>query len=177
MVASEGYKDFVTGLQKDLSQSLSDRPRVADEAYFTGKIMDIDGDTVEVTPQMAKQIYKYLLKNVYTDDNDHVAQAYHNAVKEGTVAPLPEALQPYKEQIFQLIESLYCDAKLPQPENGRSVKTNPLNDNFNRKEFKALWHRINRKAAYSVHFDRPGSRWIYFLLLLELKSNFLEIWN
>ena len=153
VVASESYKDFVTGLQKDISQSLSDRPRVADEAYFTGKIMDIDGDTVEVTPQMAKQIYKYLLKNDYTDDNDHVAQAYHDAVKEGMVAPLLEVLQPYKKQIFQLIESLYSDAKLPQPENERGAKTNPLNDNFNRKEFKELWNRINRKAAYSVHFD------------------------
>ncbi|MBU1121607.1 MAG: DEAD/DEAH box helicase family protein, partial [Candidatus Omnitrophica bacterium] len=35
VVASESYKDFVAGLQKDISESLSERPRVADEAYFT----------------------------------------------------------------------------------------------------------------------------------------------
>ena len=39
VVASESYKDFVTALQKDISESLSERPRVADEAYFTGKIL------------------------------------------------------------------------------------------------------------------------------------------
>lgn len=153
VVASESYKDFVTALQKDISESLSERPRVADKAYFTGKVMSIDGGTVEVTPQMARQIYKYLLKNDYTDDNDHVAQAYHDAVKNKTLVPLPEDLQPYKDQILQLIESVYSDVQLPQIENDRGVKTNPLNANFEKKEFKELWNRINRKAAYSVHFD------------------------
>ena len=151
VVASESYRDFVSALQKDISKSLSERPRVADEAYFTGKVMSVAGQTVEVTPQMAKQIYKYLLKNDYTDDNDHIAQAYLDALKEDTLAPLPEALQPYKDQILQLIESVYTDAKLPQIENDRGAKTNPLNANFEKKEFKELWNRINRKAAYSVH--------------------------
>jgi type III restriction enzyme len=32
-------------------------------------------------------------------------------------------------------------------------KKNPLNANFDKQEFKALWSRINRKAAYSVAFD------------------------
>lgn len=153
VVASESYKDFVSALQKDISAALSERPRVADEAYFTGKVMHVDGETVEVTPKMAKQIYKYLLKNDFTDDNDHVAQAYHDAVKNETLAPLPESLQPFKKHVFQLIESLYSDAKLPEIENGRGPKTNSLNANFEKKEFKELWNRINRKAAYSVHFD------------------------
>ena len=153
VVASESYKDFVTALQRDISDSLSERPRIADEAYFTGKILPIDGGNVEVTPLMGKQIYKYLLKNDYTDDNDHIAQEYHEAVKNDSLAPLPAELQPYKEQVLQLIDSVYSDAKIPMPENDRGAKTNPLNANFEKKEFKELWNRINRKAAYSVHFD------------------------
>jgi len=153
VVASESYKDFVTGLQKDISESLSERPRVADEAYFKGKVINVDGTHVEVTQQMARQIYKYLLKNDYTDDNDKIAQEYHDAVKNEELAPLPVELQPYTDQVFQLIESVYSDAKLPQIEDDRGAKTNPLNTNFERKEFKELWNRINRKAAYSVHFD------------------------
>lgn len=153
VVASESYKDFVTALQLDISESLSERPRIADEAYFTGKILPIDGNIVEVTPQMAKQIYKYLLKNDYTDDNDHIAQEYHDAIKNEMLAPLPEDLQPYKEQVYQLIDSVYSDAKLPQVDNDRVAKTNPLNTNFEKNEFKELWNRINRKAVYSVHFD------------------------
>lgn len=153
VVASESYKNFVAGLQKDISDSLSERPRIADEAYFTGKIFSVDGVNVEVTPKMAKQIYKYLLKNDYTDDNDYLSQAYHDAIKNETLAPLPEELKPYAAQVFQLIDSIYSDAKLPQIENDRGNKTNSLNINFEKREFKELWNRINRKAIYTVHFD------------------------
>ncbi len=154
VVASESYKDFVTGLQADISSSLSERPRVADESFFTGKrLQTADGQSVDVTPAMAKQIYKYLLKNDYTDDNDRISSIYFDAVKNETLAPLPPELHEYCDQIYRLIDSVYSDAKLPAIENDRGAKTNPLNDNFNRKEFKELWNRINRKAVYSVHFN------------------------
>ncbi|MGB5157162.1 MAG: DEAD/DEAH box helicase family protein [Desulfobacterales bacterium] len=153
VVASESYKDFVSGLQKDISISLSDRPHVADEAFFTGKTLQTETGPVEVTAQMAKQIYKYLLKNDYTDDNDNISNQYIDAVKNESLAPLPDDLKPFKDRIFKLIDSVYSDAKLPQIENDRGAKTNLLNDNFNKKEFKELWSRINNKAAYTVYFD------------------------
>jgi len=154
VVASESYKDFTAGLQKEISESLSDRPRKADEAYFTGKIIKTEeGATVAITPQMAKQIYKYLLKNDYTDDNDGIAAAYHEAKKNNTLAPLPPELAPYAGQVMQLIESVFSDAALPAPEDDRKGKPNPLNANIDKAEFKALWERINQKAAYTVHFD------------------------
>ena len=43
VVTSESYTDFVKALQKDISESLSARPRVANEAYFTGKVMKTAG--------------------------------------------------------------------------------------------------------------------------------------
>ena len=153
VIASESYKDFVTGLQRDISDSLSMRPRIADEKYFTGKILKTDTGTLEVTPQMARHIYKYLLKNDYTDDNDNISQEYHDAVKNQTLAALPDDLQQYREQIFQLIDSVYSGAQVLEIENDRGAKTNPLNSNFEKKEFQELWKRINKKAAYSVHFD------------------------
>ena len=39
VVTSESYTEFVTGLQRDISESLSERPRIADEKYFTGKVL------------------------------------------------------------------------------------------------------------------------------------------
>ena len=154
VVASESYKDFTAGLQKEISESLSARPRKADEAYFTGKVLKTaDGVEVTVTPQLAKQIYKYLLKNDYTDDNDSITAAYHEAKKSETLAPLPPELAPYAPQIVQLIDSVFSDAALPSIEDGRKAKPNLLNKNLDKTEFKALWERINRKAAYTVHFD------------------------
>ena len=155
VVASESYKDFVTALQRDISEGLSERPRVADEAYFTGKVLKTLAGDVDVTPQLAKQIYKYLLKNDYTDDKDRIADAYHEAKKEGTLAALPPELTAHAEAVFALINSVFSDAQLPSIGDDRKAKTNPLNANFEKAEFKALWNRINRKAAYKVHFETP----------------------
>ena len=155
VVASESYKDFVTALQRDMSEGLSERPRVADESYFTGKVLKTAAGDVEVTPQLAKQIYKYLLKNDYTDDKDRIADAYHEAKKEGTLAALPPDLAAHAEAVFALIDTVFSDTKLPLPEDDRKAKTNPLNANFEKAEFKALWNRINHKAAYTVDFNTP----------------------
>ena len=153
VVTSESYKDFVTALQRDISDSLSERPRIANEEYFTGKVFKTATGDVVVVPQIAKQIYKYLLKNDYTDDSDKITQAYHDAKTEGKLADLPAELLPYTEQVFQLIDSVFSDVQLLLPENDRGAKPNLPNENFKRKEFKALWNRINRKAAYGVQFD------------------------
>ena len=153
VVASESYKDFVSALQKDISESLSARPRVADEKYFTGKVLQTSGGDVEVTPQLAKQIYRYLAKHDYTDDGDQITQAYHEAKREEQLAELPAELQPYAEQVFQLIDSVFSAAQMPEIGNDRKAKLNPLNANFEKKEFQALWNKINRKAAYTVHFE------------------------
>ena len=153
VVASESYKDFVAALQKDISESLSARPRVADEAYFTSKVLKTPTGDVEVTPLLAKQIYKYLLKNDYTDDADRITVAYHEARKDGALAALPSELQAYADQVFQLIDSVFSESQLPDIGDDRRPKKNPLNENFEKQEFKALWSRINRKAAYSVEFD------------------------
>lgn len=153
VVASESYKDFVAALQKDISESLSARPRVADEAYFTGKVLKTATGDVEVTPLLAKQIYRYLVKHDYTDEADRISGAYHEAKKDGALAALPPELAPHSEQVFALIDSVFSESQLPDIGDDRKPKKNPLNANFEKKEFKELWNRINRKAAYSVHFD------------------------
>ena len=153
VVASESYKDFVGNLQREISDSLSARPRKADEAYFTGKVITTEAGTVEITPVMAKQIYKYLLKNDYTDDADRVTEPYHEAKAYGKLAELPPDLIPYTPQIIELIDSVFSESQIIQPEDGRRTKTLLPNANFEKQAFKALWNRINQKAVYRVAFD------------------------
>jgi type III restriction enzyme len=153
VVASESYKDFVLALQKDISASLSARPRKADETYFTGKVLKTPTGDVPVTPQLAKLIERYLVKNDYTDANDQVTVDYHEAKKEGKLASLPPELARHAEEVFQLIETVFSASQLPAIDDERKAKVNPLNGNFHKKEFQELWNRINRKAAYTVHFE------------------------
>ncbi len=154
VVANESYNDFVAGLQKDISEALSARPRFASVAYFTGKELKTEsGDKIEVTAEMAESIKDFLVRNNYVDSKNRIVQDYQNAVKDGSIASLSDDLQPYSKQIFNLINSVYDGSQMPDYENDRNPKDNPLNDNFNKKEFKKLWNKINKKASYTVHFD------------------------
>lgn len=156
VVANESYEDFVKGLQSDIQASLSARPREANEAYFTSKVLagaGPDGTDLTVTPNMARQIDFYLIQNGYKDLENRISDAYHQAKKEGALAELPEELKSHAEQVFQLVDSVFSEGALPVPEDGRCVKANVLNDNFHKKEFQDLWHKINRRAAYTVSFD------------------------
>ncbi|NLB54522.1 MAG: restriction endonuclease subunit R, partial [Lentisphaerae bacterium] len=153
VVSSESYTDFVSNLQREISESLSARPRLANEAYFVGKTISSETGKFLVTPAMAKQIYRYLLKNDITDDDDKITENNHNAKAEGNLAKLPEELVPHSEQLFALIDSVFSESQLPDVKDDRKPKTNPLNSNFEKKEFQELWRRINKKAIYRVDFD------------------------
>ncbi|MBN2040492.1 MAG: DEAD/DEAH box helicase family protein [Spirochaetes bacterium] len=154
VVASESYMDFVSGLQTDIYESLSERSRFANIEYFNEKFIKHNDEWIQIDSVMANHIYKYLVKNGYVeDDADNISDKYHEAKKEGTLAELPEDLKQYKEQIFELIDSVFTYSQLILPEDERKTRNNPLNDNFNKKEFKELWNRINKKAIYTVKFD------------------------
>jgi type III restriction enzyme len=153
VVASESYKDFVSALQRDISESLSARPRVADKAYFTGKVLNTPSGAVTVSDDQATDIEFYLIQNGYVDKKRNVTEKYHQAKKDGTLEALPDELLPHAEQVFQLIDSVFSDSQMFEISDDRRPKKNPLNSNFDKQEFKELWNRINRKAAYSVDFD------------------------
>lgn len=153
VVASESYKDFVTALQKDISESLSARPRVADKAYFTGKMLNTKEGSITVSEDQATDIEFYLIQNGYVDKKRNITEKYHQAKTDGTLEALPDELHPYAEQIFQLIDSVFSESQLMQIDDGRKPKRLQTNANFEKQEFKALWGRINRKATYSVLFD------------------------
>ena len=153
VVANESYEDFVKGFQKELREGLASRPRKANEDYFIGKVLFVGDEEVTIDVAMAKTLYRYLLKNDYTDDDDHVTVEYHRARKDEELTALPKALAPYATQVFDLVDSVFSDAVGPEIGNDRKGQINNLNDNFHKKEFQALWGRINKKAVYKVEFD------------------------
>ncbi|TQR71203.1 DEAD/DEAH box helicase [Acinetobacter sp. RF15A] len=156
VVTNESYKEFVSNLQSEILNTIQNRPTQATPDYFKGKIFKLsDGSSVEVTELMAKQINKHLSKHDYIDDNDQLTSKYHEAKEQGTLAELPENLVAYSEQIHKLIDGLFDPKALEgMTDNGNKKLTNTINQtNLERKEFQALWSRINRKAVYQIHLD------------------------
>lgn len=156
VIASESYKTFVTDLQSDIKTVLYDRPTVATKEYFKGKYVKVDGVPTLIDDSTANKIYKYLIKNDYIDDDDKVTDSYRQDIKSGTVAEFPDELKPMADGIHTLIQAVYDDSVLKDmftDGHETKVKDNPLNENFAKKEFQALWKQINHKYAYTVEFD------------------------
>ena len=156
VVASESYKTFVTDLQSDIKTVLYDRPTVATSEYFKGKYIKVDDVPTLIDDETANAIEFYLIQNGYVDMKRKVTDKYRQEIKSGTVAELPDELKPMAEGIHTLIQSVYDDSILQDmftDGHETKVKDNPLNDNFAKKEFQALWREINHKYAYTVEFD------------------------
>ena len=156
VIASESYKGFVADLQSDIKTVLYDRPTAATSEYFKGKYVKVDGTLTLIDSSIADVIEFYLISNGYVDMKRKVTDKYRADVKMGTVAPLPEEIQPMAEGIHTLIQAVYDDSVLKDmfsDGHETKVKENPLNENFAKAEFQALWKQINHKYAYTVEFD------------------------
>lgn len=156
VIASDGYKDFVSSLQDGIRADLYERPTKASAEYFIGKTLHINGTDFTVTEKQGRDIYRYLIKNDYIDDDDHVTDEYRIDLANNALAPVPESCREISEGVHALIQGIFDESALDRMiSNGNNTKTpnNDLNENFYKKEFQALWGIINHKYAYTVEFD------------------------
>ena len=156
VVASESYRNFVGALQTDIKTVLYDRPTTATSEYFTGKYIKVNDVPTMIDKTTADAIEFYLISNGYVDMKRKVTDKYRIDVRMGTIAPLPAELAPMNDGIQTLIQSVYDDSVLDDmfsDGHESAIKENPLNDNYSKKEFQALWKQINHKYAYTVSFD------------------------
>ena len=154
VVTDESYTDFVAGLQKEISESLAARPRKATPEYFARKIVeDVATGTIHtISSDEAKQLQYWLTVNSFIDYEQHLTDKWLDRAELPEMPELPASLQPYFYQVAELVDALHIAA--PEITDDRKPKRIPLNEaNFAKKEFQALWGRINHKAVYQVEFD------------------------
>lgn len=156
VIASEGYSQFVSDLQKGIREDLYDRPAKASAEYFIGKTIVLDGKEITIAGNQGRDIYRYLIKNDYIDNDDKVTDSYRADKENNVLAPLPDSCKDIADGVHTLIQSIFDPHALDDMiKNGNETKIseNPLNDNFYKKEFQTLWNYINHKYAYTVEFD------------------------
>lgn len=159
VIANESYSSFVDALQRETKEVLRERPTKADVAYFTGMFVLCDGEKHAITKEEATAIRSYLWENDYIDDKDQITEQYKSDLENNALAPMSRKLAPMAEGIQMLIRALYDEAtqdavsKMFENGNKPNVQNNRLNENFNKKEFQALWNEINHKYAYTVHYN------------------------
>ena len=157
VIANENYSSFVDALQKETKDTLRERPTQATVDYFKGVTVKVGEEKHTISEQEAASIVSYLFDNDYIDEKGNILQDYHTDMDKGTLAPMSKKLQPIEEQVHKLIQSIFDSAALEdmvEDANGKAEVVNErLNDNAEKKEFKALWNEINHRYVYTVHYD------------------------
>lgn len=152
VIASESYESFAKGLQTEIASTLRDRPQKAEASFFAGKLVtDEKGKQIRITEDDAKKLNKVLYKNDLLDDDDKITELGKNLIDENKV-PLPDNLEPYRTDVIKLLKSIYTGTEF-KAENGREPVSVSVNKNFYKKEFQALWAKINLKSIYEVNFN------------------------
>lgn len=152
VIASESYEAFAKGLQSEIAATLKDRPQKAEVEYFVGKVVKNEKEEEHrITEEDAKKLNKLLYKNDVIDENDKITPEGRELIEQNKM-PLPENLEPYRESIGKLLKSIYTGEPF-KPEDERQTIILNTNPNFKKKEFQALWEKINLKTIYEVKFD------------------------
>ena len=155
VITNESYVEFVGNLQKEMLANLATRPSKANPQYFTGKtlVSELGGQMV-VDADTANEIFFYLRSHGYTDKAGNLSESYHQDKENGKLPELPEELKPFENSVHKLIGSVVNPNAFDSMFNNGNKPKNTINpDNLNRKEFQALWRRINQKSIYQIQLD------------------------
>ena len=157
VIANESYSTFADALQKETRDALRERPSVATVAYFEGRKFNIGEEEHVISQMEATAIINYLYENDYVDDKGNIQQAYHEDLRNGTLAPLSKKLEPMAVQIQKLVQSIFDPSALADMIEDANKKAEVVNDHLNenaaKEEFKRLWEQINHRYVYTVHYD------------------------
>lgn len=172
IVASESYEKFAADLQKDISQTLRERPTKIDDDFFAKLTVSATAlgpqfataPDPKFTSEESAIIHKHLYKADYLDDADRPTGKYTSgAISQDAdfIADLPQSIResPNKDALIAAI-----DYGLQSVVDGTThyhvacatdekIHDNRLNANWNKTQFQQLWRSINHKYAYTVEFD------------------------
>ncbi len=142
VVASESYDNFARGLQNEIAEAVSDRPRKVEAKLFYEKFDDYT----------AMIIHEGLIENGYVKRGE-LTDEYYKAKKNGTLE-LPEEVKGRALDVVAILDSVY-DPNAYKPEDARksNVEVTLDENKLNSRTFQELWSRINGRSYYIVGFD------------------------
>ena len=152
VIASESYEEFAKGLQREIADTLQSRPQKVEVKLFIDKVLTNEkGETLRLDGVQAKKLMFALIKNEIVNEEEKFTEIGNEKLATNTI-PLPENLEPFRNDINKLLKSIYTGEPFGVDDD-RKITTIAVNTNFFKKEFQALWEKINIKSIYEVQFD------------------------
>lgn len=156
VVASESYDNFAKELQREIVESLSDRPIILTMDILVDRVLKNDKDDKFVFDnQSAMDLIIKFKEKAYVDSDYKITDKLIEDIGNDKVE-VPKNLVNFKDSVCELMQNIYSTANFKaNNEKEDNIHENPLkpNDNFAKKEFQDLWKKIKVKTVYEVDFD------------------------
>ncbi|MBZ0181768.1 MAG: DEAD/DEAH box helicase family protein [Melioribacteraceae bacterium] len=157
VVASESYDSFARELQKEIIDSLSERPIVLTVDVLKGRVLkNSKGEKFVFDDKSAMKFIIELTKKEYLDDDFKLTDKVIEDIEKDTIL-IPKDLEEFKPQVINLIQNIYTTANFKATEDDRENNVSEAelkpNENFYKDEFKDLWNKIKIKTVYEVDFN------------------------
>lgn len=153
LVTDMAFGKFAEALQSGLAESLADRPKKVDAQLFLDKVLtNANGDSVKVTRDLADAIYEDLIGNGYVKRGE-LTDKYYADKASGTVQ-VAEEVKDCAASVVSILSTIYDSHSVEfEDAHGNNVEAKVDPDKLKKKEFLALWEKINQKSFYTVSFD------------------------
>ena len=157
VIASESYEDFAKQLQKEILESLSDRPtKLTVEAIKDIVLKNKKWEKFIFDSETAmNMIFDFKMKN-YVDKDYKITDKLISDIETDNF-DITEDLIPFKDELSKLVFKIHSTDKFKassneKEENISEDKLKP-NENFAKKEFQDLWNKLKVQTTYEVNFD------------------------
>jgi type III restriction enzyme len=155
VIASESYDKFAKDLQKEILDSLSDRPVKLTVDVLKGRTLKNNkGDEFVIDDAEAMNLIFFFKENGYIDSDYKISEKMIEDAKKDSLS-LPENVLAFKSEIIEIMNKIYLTSELKLANNERESNSISfkLNDNFYKKEFQNLWSKIKVKTVYELDFS------------------------
>ena len=132
VIANESYAEFASGLQQEIAESLSFRPK-----KITPELLVNNG--------FALTTYEQLIKDDYIS-NGTLTEKYYIDRRNGTL--------DYPPEVIRVLDTVYSPESI-RIDDGRKhpAKITLDREKLKRPEFLDMWEKINHRSVYSTEFD------------------------
>ena len=152
VIASESYEQFAKGLQEELASAISTRPIIVTANLFEGKTIFFatSGEERKLSTTQAVEVHEELVANGYVRKGKLTPKYFEE--KKNNTLDLGD-FNDAKASIVAVLDKVF-NPDLLRPENARRTREAKFDEEkFNKKEFQALWKRINSRSFYTVDFE------------------------
>jgi type III restriction enzyme len=157
VVASESYDTFAKELQKEIFDSLSDRPiKLTVEALKDRVLKNKDGKEMVISEADAMNLIFKFKEKGYIDDDFVITEKMIEDIDADKIE-LTKEFSDFKVEVVEIMKKIDSTAKFKPATDVSAENIGPKdlepNENFAKKEFQELWKKIKIKTTYDVDFD------------------------